>query len=376
MPLTTQKQIALMVETFFTEGPRFLDGILRFVNSKPDWRITVFEGSAQELVPLMREWQGDGILSTCNDREFHAAAAARDIPFVQGPRPALDPGTPSVITDDWQCGQLAADYFRDRGFTRFGFVGSSEAQFSVELAEGFLRRVRKAGFLATAMAAPLGREKELARWLQSQPRPFAIFAASDRSGMRVLEACHLANLNVPEDIAVLGVGDRSQLCELCSPALSSVDGNLESCGFEAAALLSDLMGGERPSNEPRRIAPSGVVARRSSDTYAFEDTELSKALRFIHDNAHQSIKVKDVLAATTISRRSLENRFRRFFSRSLHEEIWRVHFERAKKLLTTTDLGLQDVAERSGFRTASALANLFKQKTGLTPRTYRAKFRR
>ena len=47
----------------------------------------------------------------------------------------------------------------------------------------------------------------------------------------------------------------------------------------------------------------------------------------------------------------------------------------AKKLLTTTDLGLQEVAERSGFRTASALANLFKQRTGLTPRSYRAEHR-
>jgi AraC-like DNA-binding protein len=136
------------------------------------------------------------------------------------------------------------------------------------------------------------------------------------------------------------------------------------------------MRGAARTNGPIQIPPTSIATRRSTDIYAFEDADLSNALRFIHDHAHESIKVKDVLGATSISRRSLENRIRRHFSRSLHEEIWRVHFELAQKLLTTTDLGLQEVAEQSGFRTASALANLFKQKTGLTPRSYRAEHRR
>jgi len=80
--------------------------------------------------------------------------------------------------------------------------------------------------------------------------------------------------------------------------------------------------------------------------------------------------------ATSISRRSLENRFRKHFRHSLHDAIWGEHFDLAKHLLTSTDLGLKEIAELSGFRSASGLANLFKQKTGQTARTYRAENRR
>lgn len=219
-------------------------------------------------------------------------------------------------------------------------------------------------------------KKQLADWLSAQACPLAILASSDRQAANVLEACHLAGIAVPEDMAVLGAGNHTQLCELSTPALSSIDCDLEARGYQAASLLFQLMRGGSRTNDPIQIPPSGIAIRRSTDTYAFGDPDLSKALRFIHHHAHESINVRDVLGATSISRRSLENRFRRHFSRSLHEEIWRVHFELAQKLLTTTDLGLQQVAERSGFRTASALPNLFNQKTGLTPRSYRTEHRR
>mgnify|MGYP001551762867 CR=1 FL=1 len=46
------------------------------------------------------------------------------------------------------------------------------------------------------------------------------------------------------------------------------------------------------------------------------------------------------------------------------------------RLLSSSDLSLQDVAERSGFRTASALVNLFRQRLGVTPKEFRVANRR
>ena len=100
------------------------------------------------------------------------------------------------------------------------------------------------------------------------------------------------------------------------------------------------------------------------------------ALRFIHKNAHRTIKVGDVVKVTGISRRSLEGRFNSIVSRTLHEEIWREHFALATRLLSSSDLSLQEVAERSGFRTASALVNMFRQRFSMTPREYRVANRR
>jgi LacI family transcriptional regulator len=310
------------------------------------------------------------------DDEFVRAASSRRIPVVNVAGRTQPAEIVSVLSDDVACGQLAANYFLDRGFSNFAFVGNIGPLFAQERASGFIDFLEKLGHPAIVLQSTLGEETNLVPWLQSLPRPTAIYCSSDRRAAAVLEACWQANLRIPEDVSVLGVGDHRQLCELCTPTLSSIDLDMEARGYEAASLLFRLLSGDPAPTRPVRVAPAGVVTRRSTDSFAYDDPDLINALRFIHDNADQSIKVRDVVAATKISRRSLENRFSKYFSRSLHEEIWRVHFDCAKQLLTTTDYSLQEIAERSGFRTASALANLFKQKTGLTPRTYRAEHRR
>lgn len=371
-----QKHVGLMVESLHGYGIRILNGISRWVYVNPGWRIALFDGERSELIELMKTWQGDGIICTLADDDFVSAAESRDIPIVNVTGRHTNHKIPSVLSDDKASGQIAAAYFLDRGFENFAFVGSSQSQFSKDRFEGFRDHLEKAGFPISSFNAPLGSEKELAKWIKSLPKPVAIYAGSDRRATSTLEACWQAKLNVPEQVTVMGTGNNQQLCELCTPTLSSVDIDMESRGYEAAALLFRIMSGDPTPSVPIRVPPIGVITRYSTDTYAYDDPELGKALRFIHKHPEKSIKVNDVVAATNISRRSLENRFRQYFSRSIHDEIWRVHFERAKLLLTTSDLGLQEIAEQSGFRTASALANLFKTKTGLTPRTYRSEHRR
>ncbi len=55
---------------------------------------------------------------------------------------------------------------------------------------------------------------------------------------------------------------------------------------------------------------------------------------------------------------------------------WQAHFDIAKQLLASSDLSLQSIAERSGFRTARTMVNLFRQHFGLTPKEYRITNRR
>ncbi|MDE0596531.1 MAG: DNA-binding transcriptional regulator [Roseibacillus sp.] len=374
MPLGEEKHVGLLVEPLHGLDGRIMDGVARWVRGNPGWTVAVFEGNPGELARLARRWKGDGMLCTLTSEQMQEAANSRNIPVVNVDGQALNHNTVSVVSDHPACARMALEHFQDRGFAHFCFIGNESD--SDDLGTAFLSLCQEQSIIPTSFEATLGEEKQLANWLTAQVRPLAILTSSDRQASSVLEACHLAGIAVPEEIAVLGAGNNTQLCELCTPALSSIDCDLEARGYEAASLLFQLMRGDARINGPIRIPPTSISTRRSTDIYAFEDVDLSNALRFIHDHAHESIKVKDVLGATSISRRSLENRIRRHFSRSLHEEIWRVHFELAQKLLTTTDLGLQEVAERSGFRTASALANLFKQKTGLTPRSYRAEHRR
>ncbi|RYD24851.1 MAG: helix-turn-helix domain-containing protein, partial [Verrucomicrobiaceae bacterium] len=183
-------------------------------------------------------------------------------------------------------------------------------------------------------------------------------------------------IRVPAEISVLGIGNYEQLCELSSPTLSSLEVDMERRGYEAARLLSHIFNGGPIPDGPTLIPPAHVVERQSTNVFAFEDEAVVSALQFIRENAFRTINVKDVVEATTISRRSLEGRFSRLTGRTLHEEIWQAHFDLATRLLASSDLSLQEIADRSGFRTASALVNLFRQRFGVTPKEYRIANRR
>ncbi len=85
--------------------------------------------------------------------------------------------------------------------------------------------------------------------------------------------------------------------------------------------------------------------------------------------------MRELLLALPVQRRSLERKFRRVLGRSPLEEIRRVRVDLAKQLLCSTDLPMPIVARRSGFSEAKQLSQVFRSLVGMTPTSYRARFR-
>lgn len=361
-----------MVESLNGYGDKILTGISRYARQKPHWRVAFFDRERKELADLVGSWQGDGIICTSSEARFAEAAATRTIPVVNVSGRCADPVFINVIGDDVQTGAMAADFLLERGFANFAFLRRREnAKFHGDRGRGFSERIAAAGHKVESLLVDSAGDDELGAWIKGLPRPLALLASTDRLASMVIEACWKIGLRIPEEVAVVGIGNYDQLCELCSPSLSSVDMDMERRGFEAAHCLDLVLEGAPAPAETRFIQPAFVAERRSTDIYAFDDKEVVSALRFIHDHASQSIKVGNVVAATAISRRSLESRFNKRIGRTIHDEIWKAHFSLAMRLLSSSDLSLQAVAEQSGFRTASALVNLFRQRFGQTPKEYR-----
>ncbi|MBR1964984.1 MAG: AraC family transcriptional regulator [Lentisphaeria bacterium] len=56
---------------------------------------------------------------------------------------------------------------------------------------------------------------------------------------------------------------------------------------------------------------------------------------------------------------------------NFHDLLMRERIERAKQLLLTTDLQLEQIAERTGFQSGSYFSRIFHQKEGISPGRYR-----
>ncbi|MBO9625241.1 MAG: helix-turn-helix domain-containing protein [Microbacterium sp.] len=90
----------------------------------------------------------------------------------------------------------------------------------------------------------------------------------------------------------------------------------------------------------------------------------------------EPLSLAEVAAHFGVSVRTLTRRFRAETGRTLGDWFADARVDRARELLETTDLLVDDVAVRSGFATAAALRKHFRDRLGLAPQQYRSRFSR
>ena len=79
----------------------------------------------------------------------------------------------------------------------------------------------------------------------------------------------------------------------------------------------------------------------------------------------------DVLRQVPTSRRNLSRRFKLETGEALQSFIQRMRIDRAKLLLETSDLPIEQILVQVGYQDKSAFARQFKRHTKLTPNEYR-----
>ncbi len=290
---------------------------------------------------------------------------------------------PTVLPDLAAAGRLAAEHFADRGFKEVAYVGydpQDPGANSHAMYEAFRQRAEALG-----MAFRLKSLKEdfegidgkhekriqgLAAWLGELPKPVGVFAYDDTMATRILLACSRAGLTVPEEVALLGYGNRVQ-CELTAVGLSSIDPADDERLGTALELLHRLMHGEPAPKAPVLVPPRGIVERRSTDVLAVADPAVARALRFIWDHFDQNLSIQEIAEAAGVPRRSLERGFRQQLDRSVHAELARKRVEELARLLLATDLPLARLAPRAGFFTLANAHKSFLRAHGVSPRKYR-----
>lgn len=184
----------------------------------------------------------------------------------------------------------------------------------------------------------------MADWVSRLPKPLGVMACNDDRGEQVVEACKIAGLEVPDEVAIVGADNDDLVCDLCDPPMSSVAIHFERAGFEAAQVLDQRMRGRKVPTAKIVVQASHVVTRRSTDILAVADPRLATALRFIRDHANEAISVPDVARAAGLSRRVLEKRFQLQLRRSALSEIRRIRVSQLSQLLAETSQPISRIA--------------------------------
>ena len=358
-------------------------GVARYCRES-DWSL---DSSMSHYGVLPRHWAGEGIITLFHARrpELTAFVKAQGVPYVN-----LSKGTtgkrgklPPVGLDNAAISELVVRHFLDRGYRNFAFLRLTDNWVEKERREVFEAAVKAAGrryqCLDGRVVFDPANVGDLVAWLATVlpdvPLPLAVMAQDDQNAALVLRACELAMLGVPEQIALCGVDNEELICENASVPLSSVDCDLEGLGYEAAKALHRLMQGKPPPKTCLRIAPKGLVIRKSTDMVAIPDVDVATAVSFIRDHFRDPIGVGDVAAQTSLGRRRLHDAFVKHTGHGVSHEITRMRLEHAIELLRTTDHKLAAIADEVGFSSAPYMSAVFQRELSRSPGSFRTKQR-
>lgn len=377
------RHVAILVETARAYGRGVIRGIASYNRRQGNWS-TYFQPQdlGDKPPPWLKKWDGDGIIARIDNTQTANMIADVGVPVVNLRSTLPNLPFPFIGADNKAVASLAARHLLERGFRHFGlclYRRGYHRGFDVR-EESFKKCIEKDAKSCGRFIMRRGGsrsypwEKEqggIVKWLLSLPKPVGILAVNDDCGLQVLDACRRAGLSVPDQVAVIGSENDEYACGLSIPPLTSIDLNSERVGFEAAALLDRLMAGKSLPKRLPEIEPLGIVSRRSTDVLATEDMEVIQAIRFIRSNACKSINVMDVVDHVNIPRTTLQVRVKKVIGSTIHEEISRVQVNRAKELLSSTNMPIKRVARESGYANVQYFTRVFHQVTGQTPAEFK-----
>jgi len=365
-----------------------IQGILRYERLYGPWRLHIVEGRRFEQP--FRDTQAlgvSGIIAGTTLTELLEPVVQARVPTVlfDPLDPYADKDNPlfrhsTVTCDSVAVGRAGAEYLLEQGFGRFAFVGDIwNSNWSLKRQGGFADRLKAAGLPCEIYPVPSEaargdwgvEQKAMAEWLAKLPKPVGIMASNDVRGRQILDTCLVADISVPDQVAVLGVDNDELICSTTNPPMSSILRDTEGSGYYAAQMLDHLMRGRGKRKESMLYGPLRVVGRQSTEKLQFMDRLAVKAVEFIRINAGIGMNVTDVVKHLKVSRRLAELRFRQAVGHSIHDELQGARLAQVRRLLQETELSVSEITEQCGYESESYLGLVFRKHFNMTMRQFR-----
>lgn len=378
------KRIALLFDSSIGYCRDVLEGVQTFARSRPNWVFFDAVGTMPSLSAL-REWEPEGMLVHLFDREFAEELIKIGVPTVNTTSTLVDCGLPLIEADHDKVGQMAARFFLDRGYQRFGFFGSSWTHFSLAREKAFRKVLHSAGhkcFSCYEELLPRRIDRESWKfvqekteiWLRELTRgsdPIAVFASNDVPARYLSNHCRNLGIEIPKDLALLSVDNDRYECRLASPPLSSIELPSFEIGRRAASLLDRMLKGGAPRKTPLWLAPTRIVLRGSTEATAVADSDVLAFYSWLAGNYAKSVTSDQLCTQLGVGRRTLERKLQDLLGTTIGREIRHRRIDEAKRLLLESNDSITSIAHQSGYSSPERLALVFRQTLHMTPTEFR-----
>lgn len=377
----------LLFITDFTEqfAYRLLQGVLHYADETEQWVVCKMPAEYKRklgmegVLSYAQRWRADVIIGQFEPDDD--VMMLRDSGFVTIAQDYISKFDciPNITADYEKTGEMAASRFLSRGFQHFAFFGLNGVCWSDGRCDGFRHRIEQAGFGDQFYKYDRQRidnlwsydPDELIEWIESLPKPIAIFACDDNQGSILLQACNVCGVKMPSEAAIIGVDNDEVLCNMSAPSLSSINIDIEGGGYSTAKMAERMKKDPSYRGEDIILRPMNIVSRMSSNIFATRDTAILTALQYISANIDHRIMVKDVLDQVPLSRRLLEQRFLKETGTTLYQYITQLRMDRFAQLLLESNDSIANIAIRMEEEDTKSISRRFLAVKGCTPSEFR-----
>jgi LacI family transcriptional regulator len=367
-------RVAVCIDTCDGPGRERLVEVYEFATCR-DWNLLLVRHDDEDAIERIVEMRVDGAILYDRSERFHRRLRENGVFCVETSSRNLELDDAAIYVDDFAVGEAAAQHLAGLKLEHFAYCGlSSRPVPSSGRGFGYYSYLEKCGFAVESFIDDEGAGESslpsLGRWLRKLPKPSGVLAFDDRMAERLLAACRWAGLRIPEDIALVGVGNDELICELMDPGLSSVRIPIREIGRLAAEAVEAHWQGKEV--EPRQtLRPAELIVRASSERQLKDDPGVAAAVKLIRSRAHRPFGTDQIVEAIGIPRRTLERRFLASTGKTVHEFIIEFRLRLAKRLLRRTREPLGEVARQCGYAAPSAFIRMFAEREGCRPDAYR-----
>ena len=340
-----------------------MDGIAQYAR-KAGWALR-FIITSENTIPANLVYDGILLIHIYHDEEMLNFVNNSSAPCMLADRkPWPFKMVPRVWYDLDAAFEMGINYFLSRSYQNIALLDFKKGESYFENSRD---KIANAGRNAVVIDSNSIKED-----LLKAPKPLAFMAPDDHWALEIYIACEELELQVPEQVALLGTSDTRHICEFNVVPLSSIDTQVSLCSYRAAEKLDALIDGKEVA-ETEYLLPKEIVVRESTAIPAIADHRVAKALKLIQCDFRQHIIFDDIADECGLNRWSLDLLFKKEFGSTMNTHLYDMRMNEASRLLKETDWPINRVGKAVSYENHVSFMRAFQKKFSCNPSEFRKK---
>lgn len=232
-----------------------------------------FEKECKSIDTLLYT-QVDGIIASMAnetvDLSYYEKIKSNGIPLILFDRGENDLNVDYVGINDYESSHIIVEHLISKGCKRIAHIGGyRRTRIFNNRIKGYIDAIKKNNLpiddcliIESALTLEDGR-REIKTLLNLKHRPDAVYIASDYAALGALQVLNEQNINVPDEIRLIGFGNEP-FTSLVSPTISSIDQHSKEIGRLAAETFLERVANPKAEQTLNKIILEAELIIRAS----------------------------------------------------------------------------------------------------------------